>query len=169
MSLLRSGNRPKSQQWKPDESTEVEETSTGKDQDWNDDSDSDWTFDSESRSSLPGGSVCAIVASDGRVSSRRSNTETDSLVPDEEASQTFMCWQVDLAVSCSPVVDDSLLANVCDLGWDTEQHLSELSIAGFREVRVEDVRSVPEGVRSSTLSIASRCIPWCGRRVSCPL
>ena len=86
---LRSGNRPKPQQWKPDESTEVEETSAGKDQDWNDDSDADWTFDSESRSSLPGGRVCAIVACDGRVSSRRSNSETDSLISDEEASQNL--------------------------------------------------------------------------------
>ena len=58
--------------------------------------------------------------------------ETDSLLSDEEASQTFMCWQEDLAGDtglCSPVVDELLLANVCDLGWDTEQYLSELSIA----------------------------------------
>ena len=70
------------------------------------------------------------------MSSRRSNSETDLLVSEEEASQTFMCWQEDLAGDtglCSPVVDDSLLANVCDLGWDTEQYLSELSIADFEE------------------------------------
>ena len=73
-----------------------------------------------------------MVASVGRVSSRRSNSKTDSLVSDEEASQTFVCWQKDLAADtslCSPVVDDSLLANVSDLGWDTEQCLSEMSIA----------------------------------------
>ena len=43
---LRSGNRPKPQHWKSDESTEVEETSAEEDQDWNDDSDADWTIDS---------------------------------------------------------------------------------------------------------------------------
>ena len=48
--LLRSGNRPKPQHWKSDESTEVEGTSAGEDQDWNDDSDADWTIDSEGRS-----------------------------------------------------------------------------------------------------------------------
>ena len=135
---LRSGNRTKPQRWKPDESTEVEETSAGKDQDWNDDSDADWTFDSESRSSLPGRSVCAMVACDGRVSSRRSNSETDSLISDEEASQTFMCWQEDLAGdtgSCSPVVDDSLLATMCDLVLDTEKYLSELSIGSEKYER----------------------------------
>ena len=47
---LRSGNRPKPQHWKSDESTEVEETSAEEDQDWNDDSDADWTVDSEGRS-----------------------------------------------------------------------------------------------------------------------
>ena len=36
---LRSGNRPKPQHWKSDESTEVEETSAEEDEDWNDDSD----------------------------------------------------------------------------------------------------------------------------------
>ena len=55
----RSGNTPKPQHWKSDESTEVEGTSAEEDQDWNDDSDADWTIDSEGRSSLSGGSVCA--------------------------------------------------------------------------------------------------------------
>ena len=62
--LLRCGNRPKPQHWKPDGFTEVEETSTEEDHDWNDDSDADWTVDSEGRSSISGGSVCALVASD---------------------------------------------------------------------------------------------------------
>ena len=53
---LRSGNRPKPQHWKSDESTEVEGTSAEEDQDWNDDSDADWTIDSEGCSSLSGGS-----------------------------------------------------------------------------------------------------------------
>ena len=61
--LLRSGNRPKPQQWKSDESTEVEETSAEDDHDWNDDSDADWTIDSEDHSSLSGESVYALVAS----------------------------------------------------------------------------------------------------------
>ena len=62
----------------------------------------------------------------------RSNSETDSLLSDGETSQTFMCWQEDLAGDtslCSPVVDELILANVCDLGWDKEKYLSELSIA----------------------------------------
>ena len=44
-----SGNRPKPQYWKSDESMEVEETSVEEDQDWNDDSDADWTINSEGR------------------------------------------------------------------------------------------------------------------------
>ena len=81
---LRSGNRPKPQHWKSDESTEVEETSAEEDQDWNDDSDADWTIDSKGRSSLSGGSVCALVVSDGQASLRRSTSETDLLVSEEE-------------------------------------------------------------------------------------
>ena len=125
--LLRSGNRPKPQHWKSDESTEVEGTSAGEDQDWNDDSDADWTIDSEGRSSLSGGSVCALVASDGQASPRRSNSETDLLVSEEEVNQTFACWKEDLVgitVLYGPVVDKLLLANVSDHGWDTEQYLS---------------------------------------------
>ena len=78
---LRLGNRPEPQHWNSDESTDVEETSAEEDQDWNDDSDADWTIDSEGRSSLSGGSVCAVVASDGQASLRRSISETDLLVP----------------------------------------------------------------------------------------
>ena len=69
---LRSGNRPMPQHWKSDEPTEVEETSAEEDHDWNDDSDAEWTIDSEVCSSLLGGSVCALVASDGQASLRRS-------------------------------------------------------------------------------------------------
>ena len=64
--LLLSGNRPKPQHWKSDESTEAEGTSAEEDRDWNDDSDADWTIDSEGHSSLSEGNVCALVASDGR-------------------------------------------------------------------------------------------------------
>ena len=133
---LRSGNRPKAQHWKSDGSTEVEETSAEEDQDWNDDSDADWTIDSEGRSSLSGGSVCALVASDGQASLRRSISETDLLVSEEEVNQTFACWKEDLVGItglCDPVVDKLLLANVCNHGWDTEQYLSEVLIAGFEE------------------------------------
>ena len=84
--LLRSG-RPKPQHWKSDESTEVEETSAEEDQDWNEDSDADWTIDSEGRSSLSGGSVCALVASDGQASLRRSISETDLVVAGFEEAE----------------------------------------------------------------------------------
>ena len=90
--LLRSGNRLKPQHWKSKESTEVEETSAEEDQDWNDD----------------GGSVCALVASDGQASLRRSISETDLLVSEEEVNQTFACWKEDLVGVtglCDPVVD----------------------------------------------------------------
>ena len=30
-------------------------------------------------------------------------------------------------------MDELLLANVCDHGWDTEQYLSEVLVAGFEE------------------------------------
>ena len=55
---LRCGNRPKSQLWKSDGSSEVEETSAEEDQDWNDDCDADWTVDTEGRCSFSGGNVC---------------------------------------------------------------------------------------------------------------
>ena len=89
---LRSGNRPKPQHWQSDEFTEVEETPAEEDQDWKDDSDADWTVDSEGRSSLSGGSVCALVASDGQASLSCSISETDLLVSEEEVNQTFVCW-----------------------------------------------------------------------------
>ena len=133
---LRSGNRPKPQHWKSDESTEAEGTSAKEDRDWNDDSDADWTIDSEDHSSLSGGSACALVASDGQASLRRSISETDLLVSEEEVNQTFACWKEDLVGVtglCGPVVDKLLLANVRDHGWDTEQSLSEVLVAGFEE------------------------------------
>ena len=116
---LRSGNRPKPQHWKSDESTEVEGTSAEEDQDWSDDSDVDWTTDSEGRSSLSGRNVCALVGSDGQASLRRSNSETDLLVSEEEA-----CWKEDLVGITGlygPVVCKLPLANASDHGWDTEQ------------------------------------------------
>ena len=93
---LRSGIRPEPQHWNSDESTDVEETSAEEDQDWNNDSDPDWTIDSEGRSSLSGGSVCALVASDGQASLRRSISEADLLVSEEEVNQTFACRKEDL-------------------------------------------------------------------------
>ena len=119
---LRSGNRPKPQRWKSDESKEVEGTSAEEDQDWNDDSDAYWTVDSEGRSSLSGRNVCALVASDRQASSRRSNSETDLLVF-EEVNQIFACWKEDLVGITGlygPVVDKLPLVNVSDHGWDTE-------------------------------------------------
>ena len=133
---LRSGNRPKPQHWKSDGSTEVEETSAEEDRDWNDDSHADWTIDSECRSSLSGGSVCALVASDGQASLRRSVSEIDLLISKEEVNQTFACWKEDLVGItglCDPVVDELLLANVRDHGWDKEQYFSKVLVAGFEE------------------------------------
>ena len=107
-----------------------------RDQDWNDDSDSDWTVDSEGRSSLSGGSVCALVTSDGQATLRRSISVTNLLVSENEVNQTFACWKEDLlgiTGFCGPVVDELLLANVRDHGWDTEQYLSMVLIAGFEE------------------------------------
>ena len=134
--LLRSGNRPKPQHWKSDESTEVEETSAEEDRDWNDDIDADWTIDSEGHSSLSEGSVCAQEAYDGQASSRRSISEIDLLISKEEVNQTFVCWKEDLVGITGlygPVVDKLLLASVSDHGWDTEQCLSEVLVAGFEE------------------------------------
>ena len=99
-------------------------------------SDADWAIDSEGRSSLSGGSVCALVASDGQASLRRSISETDLLVSEEEVNQTFACRKEDLVGItdlCGPVVDELLLANVRDHGWDTGQYISEVSVAGFEE------------------------------------
>ena len=90
----------------------------------------------ESRSSLSGRIVCALVASDGQASLRHSISETDLLVSEEEVNQTFACWKEDLVGItglCGPVLDELLLANVCDHGWDTEQYISEVLVAGFEE------------------------------------
>ena len=126
--LFRSGNRPKPQHWKSDGSTEVEETSEEEDQDWNDDSDADWTFDSEGDSSLSGGSVCELVASDGQASLRRSISETDLLD------------LVGITGLCGPVVDNLLLANVRDHGWDTaERKTSE----AYRKVFARALLALP--------------------------
>ena len=83
-----------------------------------------------------------------------------------------MCWQEDLAGDtglCSPVVDDSLLANVCDLGWDTEQYLSELSIAGsekYERKTCEAYRKVFARARFPLPRVALRgvgdvCLVYC--------
>ena len=80
--------------------------------------------------------MCALVASDGQASLRRSISETDLLVSEEEVNQTFACWKEDLVGNTGlggPVVDKLLLANVRDHGWDTEQYFSEVLVAGFEE------------------------------------
>ena len=100
---LRSGNRPKPQHWKSDGSTNVEVTSAKDYQDWNDDSDDDWTIDTEDHFSFSGRNVCALLASDGQASLRRSKSETDLLVSEEEVNQTFACWKEDLA-ACAVLV-----------------------------------------------------------------
>ena len=115
---------------------QTEETSAEEDQDWNDDSDADSTIDSEGRSSLSGESVCALAASDGQASLRRSIYKTDISVSEEEVNQTFAYWKEDLVGItglCGPVMDELLLANVRDHGWDTGQYLSEVLVAGFEE------------------------------------
>ena len=58
------------------------------------------------------------------------------LISEEEVIQTFACWKEDLvgiAGLCGPAVDELLLANVRDHGCDTEQHPSEVLVAGFEE------------------------------------
>ena len=67
---------------------------------------------------------------------RRSTSETDLLVSEEEVNQTFACWKEDLVGITGlygPVVDELLLANVRDHGWDTGQYLSVVLVAGFEE------------------------------------
>ena len=80
--------------------------------------------------------MCTLVAFDGQPSLRRSISETDLLVSEEEVNQTFVCWKEDLVGLtglCGPVLDELLLANVRDHGWDTEQYLSEVFVAAFEE------------------------------------
>ena len=165
---LRSGNRPEPQHWNSDESTDVEETSAEEDQDWNDDSDADWTIDSEGLSSLSGGSVCALVSSDGQASSRHSISEIDLLISKEEVNQTFVCWKEDLVGItgfCGPVVDKLLLANVRDHGWDTEQYLSEVLVAGFEESE----QKTSEAYRKVSVRarLALPCAALCGVGIVC--
>ena len=48
--------------------------------------------------------------------------------------QTCACWKEDLVGIiglCGAAVDELLLANVRDHGWDTEQYISEVLVAGF--------------------------------------
>ena len=78
----------------------------------------------------------ALVASDGQASMRRGISEIDLLVSEEEVNQTFTCWKEDLVGItglCGPVVDELLLANARDHGWDTEQHIFEVLVAGYEE------------------------------------
>ena len=80
--------------------------------------------------------MCALVAYDGQASLRRSISETDLLVSEEEVNQTFACRKEDLVGItglCGPVVDKLLLANVRDHDWDTEQYLSKVLVEGFEE------------------------------------
>ena len=80
--------------------------------------------------------MCALVEPDGQASLRRSISETELPVSEEEVIQTFACWMEDLVGItglCGPVVDEFLLANVRDHGCDTEQYVSEVLVAGFEE------------------------------------
>ena len=168
--LLGSGHRPKPQHWKSGESTEAKETTAEEDRDWNDDTDADWTIDSEDHSSLSGGRLCALVASDGRASLRRSISETDLSVSEEEVNQTFTCWKEDLVGVTGlfgPVVDELFLASVCDHCWNTEQYTFEVLVALFDESErktSEAYRKVFARARLALLCAAPR---WCRRRVSC--
>ena len=96
MSCFAVANRPKPLHWKSDGSVDVEETSAEEGQYWNDDSDDGWTIDTEDYSLFCGGSARALAASDGQASLRRSNSEIDLLVSEEEVNQTFACWKEDL-------------------------------------------------------------------------
>ena len=97
---LHSGNTPKPQHWKSDESTE---TSAEEDRDWNDDSDADWTIDSEDHSSLFRGSACALVASDEQASLRCNISEIDLLVSEEESESNIRVLEGGLGWHCWPV------------------------------------------------------------------
>ena len=111
---------------------------------------------SEGHSSLSEGSVCALVAYDGQASLRRSISETDLLVSEEEVNQTFVCWKEDLVGItglCDPVVDELLLANVRDHGWDKEQYLSKVLVAGFEESE----RKTSEAYRKARARLALPC------------
>ena len=118
---LRSGNRPKPQHWKSDGSTEVEETSAEEDQDWNDDSNAGWTIDSEGHYSLSGGSVCALVASDGQASLRRSISETDLLVAGFEESERERCslWHALHCLALHRVVSETCALFAVNAFWAT--------------------------------------------------
>ena len=128
--------------------------------DWNDDSDADWTVESEGHSSLSEGNVCALVASDGHASLWRSISETELLVSAEEVNQTFACWKEDsvgITGMCGPVLDELLLANVRNHGWDTEQYLSEVLVTGFEEserMTSEEYRKVFARGRVAFLCVA---------------
>ena len=72
----------------------------------------------------------------GQASLKRSISETDLLVSEEEVNQIFASWKEDLVGITGlygPVVDELLLVNVRDHGWDTEQYLSEGLVAAFEE------------------------------------
>ena len=78
--------------------------------------------------------MCALVASDGQASLWRSMSETDLLVYEEEVNQTFACWKEDsvgIIGLCGPDLDELILANVRDRGWDKEQYLSEVLLLHF--------------------------------------
>ena len=107
--------------------------------------------------------MCALVAYDGQASLRRSISETDLLVSEEEVNQTFACRKEDLVGItglCGPVVDKLLLANVRDHDWDTEQYLSKVLVEGFEESErktSEAYRKVFARARLALLFCAAPC------------
>ena len=111
----------------------VEETSMQEDQDWNDVSDADWTIDPEGRSWLPGGSVCALVASDKQASLRRSISETDLFVSEEEVNQTFACWKEDTEGGDLYKGSFCLACGTLMLLRDTKMHLKRNRFYGLLE------------------------------------
>ena len=119
---------------------------------------------------LEEGGVCTLVASDGQASLRRSISETDLLVSEEEVNQTFACWKEDLVGITGlggPVVDKLLLANVRDHGWDTEQYFSEVLVAGFEESEWKTSEAYRKVFARARLALPCAAPRGCRRRVSC--
>ena len=75
----------------------------------------------------------ALVASDGQASLRRSISETDLLVSEEEVNQTFACWKKDLVGVTGLLWTNCFWPTCTTMGGDTEQYFFEELVAGFEE------------------------------------
>ena len=103
---------------------------------------------------------------------RGSVSEIDLSVPEKEVIQIFACWMEDLVGvtnSCSPVVDELILANVCDHGWEPEQNIFEVLVAGVEEERkTSGVRRKVFALALAFPFVAPRCYYCCRAVWLCP-